>query len=351
MTPAEWIDHLLARLADLGASDLVLEPTAPGEASAMVRIDGVRRVLDTCPAGGAAQALARLKALAGLPAYITDEAQDGRIDGTAFGLPGDLRLAVLPTVRGGRAALRLPALGALPAVDDLGLPAAVVAGLRAALRSPNGLVLISGPTGSGKTTTIHSLLRELAEERADKVLLSIEDPVERRIQGVTQVEVDHHRGFGFDVALRAALRQDADVLVVGEIRDQETAAAAIRAALGGHLVMSTVHAPRALDVVPRLREMGIADELLLPVLNAVLAQRLLRQIHQSCGGEGCTDCHGGLLGRVPVCDWLPLDHALRADLAAQRPVAVDTDMDHMAAELVRSRITTESERGRVLAAS
>src|SRR5271154_3501182 len=179
--PVPWIDTILGRAAaQAEASDLVLEPLDDGTLAVRMRIAGIYRQLEICPADRAAASIARLKALAGVPAYIVDEPQDGRIDGRPFGLPGDLRASFLPTVRGPRAALRLPALGALPAPGDLGLPAAVTQGVRQAIRSAQGLVLVCGPTGSGKTTTIHSLLVELAAERPDRLPLAIEDPVERR---------------------------------------------------------------------------------------------------------------------------------------------------------------------------
>jgi type II secretory ATPase GspE/PulE/Tfp pilus assembly ATPase PilB-like protein len=151
-------EELLARAAAAGASDLAFDPQDDGSLWALARIDGVRQRIGTIPAADAATTIARLKAVAALPAYITDEAQDGRIDGRPYGVPGDVRVAVLPTVRGGRVALRLPAIGALPAPEQLGLPATAVAHLRRLVRLPQGLLVVTGPTGSGKSTTIHSLL-------------------------------------------------------------------------------------------------------------------------------------------------------------------------------------------------
>jgi len=344
-----WVDGILRRAATLAeASDLVLEPRDDGGLEARARMAGVYRGLDRCPAAGAASAIARLKALAGVPAYIVDEPQDGRIDGRAFGIPGDLRAAFFPTVRGPRAALRLPALGELPAPDALGMPPEVIAGLRAALRTPQGLVLVCGPTGSGKTTTIHSTLAELAAERPDRLALAIEDPVERRLSGVVQAEVRSHLGFGFLEALRAGLRQDPDVIVIGEVRDPETAQAAVRAALTGHLVVTTLHCGRAAEALPRLLEMGVAPGLLLPVLTGVLAQRLVRLRHTACAGTGCASCVGGWSGRRAIADWTAPDHVARIAWTAGAKPPLLADLDDQASEMVTAGDTTAGEVERVV---
>jgi type II secretory ATPase GspE/PulE/Tfp pilus assembly ATPase PilB-like protein len=346
-----WIDTVLRRAATLtDASDLALEPCDDGTLRARARVAGVYRDLTQCSAAEAPAAIARLKALAGVPAYIIDEPQDGRVDGRPFGLAGDLRASFLPTVRGPRAALRLPSLGPLPEPADLGLPTAVVAGLRAALRRPQGLVLVCGPTGSGKTTTIHSLLTELAADRPDRLPLAIEDPVERRLAGVIQVEVRPHLGFGFIEALRSALRQDPDVLVIGEVRDPATAQAAVRAALTGHLVVTTLHCGRAGEAVPRMIEMGVEPGVLLPVVTGVLAQRLVRKLHAPCAGAGCAQCQGGFSGRRVVADWTLPDRLERAAWAAGVHPPLLADIDQQAAGLIAAGTTTMAEVARVIGA-
>ncbi len=344
-----WIDDILLRsAAQPESSDLVLEPLDDGTLAVRMRIAGVYRQLEVCPAAGAAAAIARLKALAGVPAYIVDEPQDGRIDGRPYGLPGDLRASFLPTVRGPRAALRLPALGALPAPSGLGLPPEVTAGLRAAIRCAQGLVLVCGPTGSGKTTTIHALLVDLAVERPDRLPLAIEDPVERRLPGVVQIEIRPHLGYGFAEALRASLRQDPDVLVIGEVRDPETAQAAVRAALTGHLVITTLHCGRAAEALPRLIEMGVLPDLLLPVLTGVLAQRLVRTLHAACRGAGCAACHGGFAGRRAVADWTAPQHQERLAWSQGHAPPLLADIDAQAAQLVADGITSAGEVARAL---
>lgn len=343
------VDRLLAEVArQTEASDLVLEPQAAGDLQVRVRVAGVYQDGATIPAALAAAAIARLKALAGVPAYILDEPQDGRIDGRPFDIPGDIRASFLPTVRGPRAALRLPALGDLPVPTALGLPAAVVEGLRRCIRLPQGLLLVCGPTGSGKTTTIHSLLVELAAERPDRLPLAIEDPVERQLPGVVQVQVAPHRNLGFVELLRASLRQDPDVLVIGEIRDPATAQAAVRAVLTGHLVVSSLHCARAREALPRLVEMGVDATLLLPSLAGVAAQRLVRRQHAACGGRGCEGCHGGFLGRQAVVDWTTPSHAERLAWLKGQPPPLQADLEQQAAALVAAGGTTAAEVDRSL---
>ena len=343
------IEGFIAQAAAAGASDVVAEPLDDGSLAVVARCDGLRERLGVVPPGEAARAIARLKALAGLPAYITDEVQDGALDGRALGLAGELRLACLPTVRGQRLALRLPLSGPLPSPDELGLAPAVLATLRAALRRREGLVLVTGPTGSGKTTTIHSLLAELAAERGDRQVVTIEDPVERRIPGLAQVAVAPARGFGYGEALVAALRQDADVLVVGEVRDRATAAACLTAALTGHLVISTLHCGRAAEAPRRLIDLGVDPDHLRSALSLVLAQRLVRRRHAACAGSGCAACHGGFRGRLPVTDLLELDEANRVRMAGGLPPLLTADLDRQAAALIASGATSVAELARSVA--
>ncbi|MEK7413385.1 MAG: ATPase, T2SS/T4P/T4SS family [Planctomycetota bacterium] len=349
MSKLSRIEMLIGQAATAGASDVVAEPQDDGSLVIVARQDGLRETIGQIAAAESAQAVARLKALASLPAYITTESQDGTIDGRAFGITGDVRLACLPTVRGQRLALRLPVLGALPTPDELHLDPTVLQTLRQALRRRDGLILVTGPTGSGKTTTIHSLLAELAAERSDRQVVTIEDPVERRIPGLAQVAVAPGHGFGYSEALAAALRQDADVLVVGEVRDRTTAAACLTAALTGHLVISTLHCGRATEAVRRLIDLGVDADHLRSALTLVLAQRLVRRRHDTCGGVGCSTCQSGFRGRMPVCDLLVLDHTNRTRLAGGQAPLLIADLDRQAAGLVADGLTTAAEVARSVA--
>lgn len=345
--PRYWIDTILERCAHLAdVSDLALEPLDDGSVAARVRQSGIYHQLEHTTDGAAA--VARLKALAGVPAYIVDEPQDGRIDGTPFGFDGDLRAAFLPTVRGVRAAIRVPTMSAVPRLEALGLPDDVQHGLATTIAQPQGLLLVCGPTGSGKTTTMHALLAQLVRQRPDRLPLAIEDPVERRLDGVVQVEVAAHRNFDFGDALRAGLRHDPDVIVIGEVRDPATAMAACRAALTGHLVITSLHCARARDALPRLIEMGVPDELLLPTVRAVLAQRLVRLRHAACDGHGCADCLDGFAGRQAVADWIALDHEERRTWIAGNVPSLAADMDRQAAALLMAERSSADEIDRVL---
>jgi len=338
----------LRAAAEAGASDCAFEPAADGSLAVVLRVDGMRDRVGAVAEEEARACIARLKALASVPAYIVDRDQDGRIDGAPFGVPGEIRAAFLPTVDGNRAHCRLPALGMLPRPDDLGLPAPVLTGLRAAFDAADGLVVICGPTGSGKSTTIHSLLREQAARRGDRHVLSIEDPVERRLEGVTQCELAEHRGWNAVQVLRGSLRHDPDLIAVAEVRDGDTAAACLRAALTGHVVCITLHAGRPLEAYRRLVDMGCEPRHLLPALRCIVAQRLLRARHADCGGEGCPGCRGGYIGRRVIADLLDVDPGARVALADGREPELGADMMDQAAELVARGATSEAERRRVL---
>ncbi len=348
--PPDRLQRLIAVAGSKGASDVALEPRDDGSFLVIARIDGVRAAIGTIPPPEAPAALAKLKTLAELPAYISAEVQEGRIDGTPYGIPGELRMAILPTVRGQRLALRLPSVGAVPPPENLGLIPAITTRVRQLFRRPQGLIVVTGPTGSGKTTTLHSFLTDLARERPDRQIITIEDPVERRLPDITQIEIDPKHNLGFAEVLSACLRHDPDVIVVGEVRDPVTAAACVRAALTGHLVATTVHAGRAGEVVPRLLEMGVDPTQLMPALAGVLSQRLSRLIHNACGGAGCSGCTDGFRGRRPVADLLMVDGPARSALLAGHAPPLVADMDIQAAALVNARLTSEREIDRVVGA-
>ncbi len=282
--------------------------------------------------------LSRLKVLANLNIAERRLPQDGRIRLNLGGRAVDLRVSTLPTQFGESVVLRvLDQSSVRLELHQLGLPAAIQSGVGEVIRRPNGIFLVTGPTGSGKTTTLYSCLKAL--NTVDTKLLAVEDPVEYEIDGIMQVPVNLGAGLTFARALRAFLRQDPDIVMVGEIRDLETAQIAIQASLTGHLVLSTLHTNDAASAVTRLVDMGIEPFLLGSTLEAVLAQRLVRRVCASCrapfepgevllrqlgadpaavrgrpfySGAGCPACHHtGYKGRLGLFEFLPMTDALR----------------------------------------
>lgn len=249
-----------------------------------MRVDGHLQELEAPPVALVAALLTRIRLLARVDLAERRLPQDGRFTWTLeAGQEVDIRAAFLPAARGEKIALRLLRhRGAAPTLDGIGVPGDDLARLRAALARPNGLVLVAGPTGSGKSTTLHAALAFLRSDA--RSLATVEDPVEFDIAGVCQVAVDEEVGRTFAVVLRALLRQDPDVLMIGEIRDDESARIACRAALTGHLVLSSLHASHTREALLRLPEIGVPDYLVRATVSLVLAQRLVRRICPHCAG-------------------------------------------------------------------
>ncbi|MEM7809914.1 MAG: GspE/PulE family protein [Planctomycetota bacterium] len=321
------VDAILEIARDVGASDVHLRPTSDGT-DVRIRIDGVLHEAARLPAPVATNVVARLKVLAGLLTYRVDVPQEGRI-ATPTGAD-ETRVSVFPTLFGEKVVVRLFASsGRFDRLDGLGLPADVDAVLRAKLGETGGVILISGPAGSGKTTTAYAALREIAAaSQGSRSLVSLEDPIECVVPGVDQTSVDGPSGIGLAEALRAVVRQDPDVLLIGEIRDRETAEAVFRASLIGHLVLTTFHAGSCGRAVGRLCDMGIEPYLIRGGLAAAFCQRLLRKLCEcktagtvlprlhAVGIEthfepgGCDRCRGtGYDGRVVVSEMLDPDEA------------------------------------------
>ena len=315
---------MLSEAAGAGASDLHLEPDRHG---LRVRVDGHLRDLEPPPAALVPALLTRIRLLARVDLAERRLPQDGRFTWESEDHDSiDIRAAFLPVARGEKIALRLlrhP--GAAPSLDTLGVAAQVLERVLGALGRPNGLVLVVGPTGSGKSTTLYAALVHLRSNA--RSIASVEDPVEFDIAGVSQVAVDEEVGRSFAVVLRALLRQDPDVLMVGEIRDDESARIACRAALTGHLVLSSLHASHAREALMRLPEIGVADYLVRATVTLVVAQRLVRRLCGECAttaagdrsaaewfararltpppllpsAVGCRHCHGlGYRGRLAL---------------------------------------------------
>jgi type II secretory ATPase GspE/PulE/Tfp pilus assembly ATPase PilB-like protein len=332
------VDLILGEAVRRAASDVHFEPT-PTALEVRLRIDGVLRPVATLDRAFAPNVIARLKVLAELLTYRVDIPQEGSIrpNGTAHG--GDMRVSTFPTVHGEKAVVRVFQNSAqLLDLDQLGLTPAVCQTLAALLQERTGAVFLTGPSGSGKTTTIYACLRRLAGDGHGRHIVTIEDPVERWVEGVSQSQARPGTEFDFARGLRSLLRQDPDVIMVGEIRDRETAAVATEAALTGHLVFSTLHAGSACGVVGRLLEMGVEPYLLTSGIKGILNQRLLRRLCDDCRRQtesaweavGCERCLGtGYRGRFLVAELLTPNAELRRSILAK----ADTDaLEAVAAE-------------------
>ncbi len=334
-----YVNRLLLRAIREGASDIHIEPF---ETRSRIRFrrDGQLHEIATPPAGMAARLSARLKVMARLDIAEKRLPQDGRLRlETPDGDPVDFRVSSCPTLHGEKLVLRLlnSAAGQLR-ITDLGLSEPQLAQYRQAIGAAHGMILVTGPTGSGKTVTLYSGLRELND--ASRNILTVEDPVEINLPGINQVSINPRIGLDFANTLRAFLRQDPDVVMLGEIRDRESAEIAIKAAQTGHLVLSTLHTNDAAGAITRLLSMGIPAWNIAASVNLVIAQRLVRRLCPACrqpaspppGGwsavglptatdstaitvctaDGCNRCLGGYSGRMGIHELLPVDEAMGA---------------------------------------
>ncbi len=380
------VQRLITMAVDRRASDIHIEPT---ETALKVRFrsDGVLQDIEALPLGYASPIVSRVKVMANLNIAERRLPQDGRLHITVNGKGIDFRVATSPTLHGESLVLRI--LDRQEVELDflrLGFDDDLLRTMRAALLKPYGIILSTGPTGSGKTTTLYTALKEL--NRPERKILTVEDPIEYMLAGVNQTQVKPQIGYSFAAALRAFLRQDPDVLMVGEIRDRETAEVAIQAALTGHLLLSTLHTNTAAAAVTRLLDMGIDDFLLTSTLNLVIGQRLVRRLCTRCreafdpsaellhsffskGADsncgqlyrplGCPQCSGtGYAGRTGLLELLELSEPVRrailarADAGMIEKAATDLGMRTMlqhGLELARRGETTIEEILRVTRAS
>jgi type II secretory ATPase GspE/PulE/Tfp pilus assembly ATPase PilB-like protein len=345
----ELLEFIVRRAEKARASDVHLQMT--GDATSVVfRLDGVM-VPGTSLARDAAERLfGRIKYLARLKTYQESLPQDGRIEKSLVGSLCDIRVATYPTVTGEKIVLRLFQETGIPRLAELQLPETARAELEQFLLKTTGLLLLTGPAGSGKTTTIYSLLRELAT-RGGRHIITVEDPAEQIIPGVMQTEVNEERGLDFAKAARHLLRQDPQVLVIGEIRDEETAGISVRAALTGHLVISTLHAGSCRGVLERLQVLCPDASAVSAALELVLNQRLVRKLCGACKGAGCEAClNTGYAGRIPLLEWLRVDEAVRRGIANRtlENLAARLPLREQAESLVATGVTDTKEIHRVL---
>jgi general secretion pathway protein E len=328
-----YANSLVARALEERASDIHLEPFER-DFRVRFRIDGVLEERRPPPRAMRSAVVSRLKLMAGLDIAERRLPQDGRIQIKVAGRDIDLRVATLPTLHGESLAIRLldPTVAAAFDLASLGFDEDLLARLARLIASPHGLVLVTGPTGSGKTTTLHAVLKRV--NSPVRKIVTIEDPVEYRVEGVSQIHVNPAVGLTFAAGLRHIVRQDPDVIMVGEIRDFETAEIAIRAAMTGHSVYSTLHTNDAASAVTRLADMGVESYLVASSLAAVLAQRLVRLLCPRCREpagsadapdgrcvptwrpRGCEACRGqGYSGRIGIFELLEIDERARRIVA------------------------------------
>jgi type IV pilus assembly protein PilB len=336
------VTMVLADAVRAGASDIHVEPQRDS-LRIRYRVDGVLREVLTVPRSALASVVSRLKIVSGMDIAERRVPQDGRTRIAVDALRIDARVSTMPSVHGEKVVIRLLAPAEqLQPLDEVGLDKEQLHGLRSVLSASQGLVLITGPTGSGKTSTLYSALKEI--HTPERNIVTLEDPVEVQLPGLTQVQVHERSGLTFSRGLRAVLRQDPDVLLVGEIRDTETAELALRASLTGHLVLTTLHTNSAVASLSRLVDMGLEPFMVGSALTAVVAQRLVRRPCDGCAvrdqpdeallrslgvdpamlatatprhGLGCSECGGtGYRGRIGVFEVLVVDAALRRVLVS-----------------------------------
>jgi type II secretory ATPase GspE/PulE/Tfp pilus assembly ATPase PilB-like protein len=368
------VDDLLTRAVEHGASDIHFEP-GNAELEVKYRLDGVLSTVERLPRALSDNVIARLKVLGGLLTYRNDIPQEGRIE---IGKSGnsqimDQRLAVFPTIHGQRAVVRLFYNHTeLMELGQLGFSEDTYSALRDITAQNQGVLLLTGPAGSGKSTTLAALLRHILKSYTGKSVVTLEDPVEIRIDGATQVQITPHGQMTFPTALRSLLRQDPQVLMIGEIRDAETAKIAVEAGLTGHLLMSTMHSGSPAGALLRLLEMGIEPYQVTSSISAVVNQRLVRKLCEKCrksadgeqkteGGDwqpeyeatGCDECFNtGYRGRALIAEIVQLNSPLRkailakADLDELEQVLRDKGHTTMFADgkrLVDEGVTTREE--------
>lgn len=332
------VNDLIAAAVEAGASDIHIE--AQEQATRVrFRVDGRLQTDRMIPASERHSVVSRLKIMANLNISEKRRPQDGRTEVVVRGRKIDIRLSTLPTQFGESIVLRLLDRSKnLLSWDALGFAPNRVAQIRSILAQPNGIFLVAGPVGSGKTTTLYTALNELNSD--DKKIVTVEDPIEYSLEGIAQVQVDEAIDLTFGNALRAITRQDLNVLMIGEIRDEESAAMAVRAALLGRLVISTIHTNDSLSSINRLLDLKVPAYLLADTLRGVLSQRLLRRSCHDCLGQGCAICgQSGAKGRVVVSEFLEISEVTAAAILGGR------DVDEMRALAMESGFRTLAEEG------
>ena len=337
------VENILQEADRAGASDIHIDPFESG-VLVRFRTDGFLLVQHRLAKSLHASIISRIKILARIRTDLHHLPQDGRL--TRPYHQGDIRVSIMPTYYGESAVLRI--LRDRPdfaQIESLGISATDAKHLATAVRRKRGMILITGPTGSGKTTTLYSLLRLIT---SDRLTVTIEDPVEYILPTARQIQVDAEHGVTFSAGLRSILRQDPDVIMVGEIRDTDTAHIAIHAALTGHLLFSTLHTTTALSAIIRLLDMGIAPYLISATLETIIAQRLIRKKCQRCKRpEGCRACnYTGFHGRIAVYELVTITDALREAITTAPTLShLQTIAEHEGMQTLADDGAAKAEQG------
>lgn len=331
----EIVDEILADANKYGASDIHFDPT-PDILNVRIRVDGELHEYAKVPSVVKKNLLTRVKIISGMNITETRLPQDGAIKGSIDTYAVDMRVSSLPIVDGEKIVIRLLDYSkSMEGLESLQFSEKNLAKILKAINSPNGIILVTGATGSGKSTTVYSILQRLNDVKTN--IITVEDPVEMKISGINQVQVMSEIGLTFSSALRSILRQDPDTIMIGEIRDDETARIAVRASITGHLVLSTIHTNNALTTIERLLDMEVERYLLGSALNTIIAQRLAKKLCPLCRQKvavsqyeksifkkvlkqdvdyiyaptGCTECFNGYRGRIAVHEVLSIDQKIR----------------------------------------
>lgn len=362
------LNKILTEAISLNASDLHLE-TKKEYFKVRYRIDGLLKTFYKLPVGIAAAVISRIKIISAMDITVRHLPQDGKMEFEFQGLNYDIRCSIIPTIYGEKAVLRLLLRNEkLLSIKELNFTEHNLERFKQLFNYRSGITLISGPTGSGKTTTLFSILNELAA--SENNIVTVENPVEYKLDLLNQIEINEAKGLTFPKILKFILRQDPDIIMIGEIRDIETAQIAVRAAVTGHLVLSTIHTIDSISAVSRLLEMGIAPYLISSTLNVVVAQRLLRKLCPNCKekekpnqqpivyqAKGCNNCNNGYLGRTAAAEIFLVNQDIKrlinqnADYSSLKTAAIESGMNSLydsALSKVKTGITSREELMRVI---
>ncbi len=354
VSTTEILDLIFAGAIKNDASDIHLEPEET-DVRIRYRVDGILQDVADLPTAAFKQIIGRIKYLSKLKLDVTHP-QDGRFTIDVLGEEVDIRVATLPSSFGEAVVMRLlPKKKSFITLEQLGFRPDALQAVEAAISLPQGLIFNTGPTGSGKSTTLYAILQKL--NTPEKKIITMENPVEYRIEGIEQIQVDMDNETAFLDILKGSLRQDPNVMMIGEIRDAESADIALQAAMTGHLVLTTLHTNNAPSAFARLAEIGVKPYLMAGTINLIIGQRLVRKIHTECGGKGCPICHQtGYKGRVALVEYIKPTAEIEDLILRQAPIR---EFEEMAKKLgmktmyqdgmekVAAGITTKEEVERV----